>query len=59
MTVPPPTPVGSQSTLDAVQSAQLPIANALAIPRLLASVGVPPTADLSAHGVGTQTHHSA
>jgi hypothetical protein len=59
MTSPPVTPVGSQSVLQAVQSAQLPIANALAIPRLLSSVGVHPPADLSSHGVGVSANHSA
>jgi hypothetical protein len=48
-------PIGAQSKLAAVQHAELPIANALAIPRLLASVSVPNVVNhLLYHGVGTR-----
>jgi hypothetical protein len=41
-----------------VQQDQIPIANALAIPRLLASSS-PPITDLIPHGVGGSVNHSA
>jgi hypothetical protein len=54
-----PAPVNLPGALPAVQHAALPIANALAIPRLIASSDVPPIVSLTSHGVGTAANHSA
>lgn len=53
-----PAPINLPGQLPAIQHAALPIANALAIPRLIASSD-PPLVNLSAHGVGTAADHSA
>jgi hypothetical protein len=54
-----PAPINLPGQLPAIQHAALPIANALAIPRLIASSDVQPIVNLSAHGVGTTADHSA
>jgi hypothetical protein len=54
-----PAPVNLPGALPAIQHAALPIANALAVPRLIASTDVPPIVSLTSHGVGTGTDRSA
>lgn len=72
MTTAPVAAPGDHSELQAVLSSYLPIANALAIARLLnaigashqaaqvsGSIGHPTSANLVAHGIGSNTNHTA
>jgi hypothetical protein len=54
----PPVPAGSSGVLQTEQRDQLPIANALAIPRLIASSS-PPDVNLISSGLGGRANHSA
>lgn len=55
MTIPAPLPIGLQSPLLAVQQSQLPIADALVIPRLLNAVGAAHQASQTSGGIGSES----